>query len=82
MIKHNFNIKVTTQLFNNKLLLEGSVNYINQKIYNQNADQSGYSAVTGIISFPVLMMTGQNTVATIMRYGIRYDKCMFKTGHT
>ena len=55
MNKHNFNIKLSSQLLNNRLSLEGSVNYINQKIYNQNSttSASGYSAVTGIISFPI-----------------------------
>jgi TonB-linked SusC/RagA family outer membrane protein len=55
MMKHNFNVKATTQLYNDKLSLEFGVNYINQKIYNQNAvsSASGYSAVTGIISFPI-----------------------------
>jgi TonB-linked SusC/RagA family outer membrane protein len=55
MSKNNFNVKLTSQFFNNRLSLEGSVNYINQKIYNQNSttSASGYSAVTGIISFPI-----------------------------
>ena len=50
--KHNFNIKITTKLLNDKLSLEGSVNYIIQKIYNQNVI-GGYSAIPGIISFPI-----------------------------
>ena len=52
MNKHNFNIKVTNQLFDDKLSVEFAVNYINQKIYNQ-VPTGGYSALTGIISFPV-----------------------------
>ena len=52
MNKHNINLKMTSQAFNDKLSLEFNVNYINQKIYNQ-VPIGGYSAVTGIISFPV-----------------------------
>lgn len=52
MNKHNFNLRMTSQLFNDKLSLDFGVNYINQKIYNQ-VPTGGYSAVTGIISFPV-----------------------------
>jgi TonB-linked SusC/RagA family outer membrane protein len=50
--KHNFTVRMTSQLFNDKLSLDFGVNYINQKIYNQ-VPTGGYSAVTGIISFPV-----------------------------
>jgi TonB-linked SusC/RagA family outer membrane protein len=56
MIKHNFNVKVTTQLYNDKLSLEFGVNYINQKIYNQNQAMGaggGANSIIGLISFPV-----------------------------
>ena len=56
MLKHNFNVKVTTQLYNDKLSLEFGVNYINQKIYNQNqaiAAGGGANSIIGLISFPV-----------------------------
>ncbi len=49
--RHNFNVKLTTQLFNDRLSLEGYVNYIDQKIYNRNVI-GGYSAIPGILSFP------------------------------
>jgi TonB-linked SusC/RagA family outer membrane protein len=56
LTKHNFNVKLSTQLLNDKLTLEGSVNYINQKIYNQNPIVSAggaSSAIIGLISFPI-----------------------------
>ena len=49
--RHNLTTKLTTQLLNKKLSLDASVNYTNQKVYNQNA-AGGYSALPGIYSFP------------------------------
>jgi TonB-linked SusC/RagA family outer membrane protein len=52
MAKNNFNIKVTNQLFNDRLSLEGSVNYINQKIYNE-AIGNNVSSIIGLLAFPI-----------------------------
>ncbi|MEP7259504.1 MAG: SusC/RagA family TonB-linked outer membrane protein, partial [Flavitalea sp.] len=51
LTRNNFTIRGTTQLFDKKLTLDASVNYTNQKVYNQNA-AGGYSALPGIYSFP------------------------------
>jgi TonB-linked SusC/RagA family outer membrane protein len=51
LTRNNFTIRGTTQLFNKKLSLDGSINYTLQKIYNQNS-AGGYSALPGIFSFP------------------------------
>lgn len=50
--RNNFTIRGTTQLFNERLSLDGSVNYTNQKVYGQNSE-GGYSSLPGIYSFPV-----------------------------
>ena len=73
--RHNFNTKVTTQLLDKKLSLEASVNYTNQKVYNQNS-AGGYSALPGIYSFP----TGDD----FSKYSgsIQHALCMYKTGRT
>lgn len=51
LLRNNFTVRGTTQLLNKKLSLDASVNYTNQKVYNQNAP-GGYSALPGIFSFP------------------------------
>lgn len=50
--RNNFNLRATTQLFNDKLSLDGSVNYINQGVYNR--PQSGYylSPIFSLYLFP------------------------------
>ena len=52
LIRNNFTVRVTSQLLDKKLLLDASVNFTNQKVYNQNS-AGGYSALPGIYSFPV-----------------------------
>ena len=52
LTRTNFTIKGSSQLLDKKLSLEGSINYTDQNIYNQNVP-GGYSALTGIYSFPV-----------------------------
>lgn len=50
--QNNFTVKVSSQYLDNRLTIDGSVNYVNRKIYNQNVI-GGYSAITGIYSFPI-----------------------------
>ncbi|GEO23046.1 SusC/RagA family TonB-linked outer membrane protein [Cyclobacterium qasimii] len=50
--QNNFTVRLTSQFFNDKLSIDGSVNYTNQEIFNQNS-AGGYSALPGIYSFPV-----------------------------
>lgn len=50
--RNNFIVRASTQLFNKRLTLDGSVNFTNQKVYNQNSP-GGYSALPGVYSFPV-----------------------------
>ena len=52
LTQHNFTLRLTTQLLNDKLSLDGSVNYTNKKVFNQNSP-GGYSALPGVYSFPV-----------------------------
>lgn len=52
LTRNNFTVRVTTQLLDKKLSLDASVNFTNQKTYNQNS-AGGYSALPGIYSFPV-----------------------------
>lgn len=52
LTQNNYTLRLTTQLLNNKLTLDGSVNYTDKKVYNQNS-AGGYSALPGIYSFPV-----------------------------
>ncbi len=52
LTRNNFTIRGTTRLLNQKLSLDGSVNYTNQKVYGQNSE-GGYSSLPGIYSFPV-----------------------------
>lgn len=50
--QNSFTLRLTTQFFDDRLSLDGSVNYTNQEIFNQNS-AGGYSALPGIYSFPV-----------------------------
>jgi TonB-linked SusC/RagA family outer membrane protein len=50
--QNSFTVRLTSQFFNDRLSLDGSINYTNQQIYNQNS-AGGYSALPGIYSFPV-----------------------------
>lgn len=50
--RNNFTLRGSSQLFNKKLTLDGSVNFTDQKVYNQNTP-GGFSALPGIYSFPV-----------------------------
>lgn len=50
--RNNFTVRATTQMLDKKLSLDASVNYTNQKVYNQNA-AGGYSSLPGIYSFPI-----------------------------
>ncbi len=50
--QNNFTVRLTSQFFNDKLSVDASINYTDQKIYNQNS-AGGYSALPGIYSFPV-----------------------------
>ena len=52
LTQHNFTVRLTTKLLNEKLTLDGSVNYTNKKVFNQNS-AGGYSALPGVYSFPV-----------------------------
>lgn len=50
--QHNFTLKISSQFFDNRLNIDGSINYVNRKTYNQNST-GGYSAITGVYSFPI-----------------------------
>ena len=52
LTRHNANLRGTTQLLNDKLSLDGSVNYVNQKVFNR--PQSGYylSPIFSLYMFP------------------------------
>lgn len=50
--QNNFTVRLTSLFFNDRLSLDGSINYTKQEIYNQNS-AGGYSALPGIYSFPV-----------------------------
>jgi len=50
--QHNFTLKVSSQYLDDRLSIDGAVNYVNRKIYNQNSI-GGYSAITGVYSFPI-----------------------------
>jgi TonB-linked SusC/RagA family outer membrane protein len=54
--RHNVNLRGTTQLFNNKLSLDASVNYIEQKVYNRPMAGFYYSPIFSLYLFP----TGDN----------------------
>jgi TonB-linked SusC/RagA family outer membrane protein len=50
--QHTITLKLSSQFLNNRLSIDGSMNYLQRKIFNQNVI-GGYSAITGIISFPI-----------------------------
>ncbi|MGN6802434.1 MAG: SusC/RagA family TonB-linked outer membrane protein [Ginsengibacter sp.] len=50
--KNNVDLRGTTQLLNNKLSLDGSVNYINQKVYNRPQAGFNFSPIFPLYSFP------------------------------
>lgn len=50
--RHNINLRGTTQLFNNKLSLDASVNYIEQKVYNRPQAGFYYSPIFSLYLFP------------------------------
>src|SRR5690606_23684851 len=50
--QNSFTLRLTSQFFNDRLSLDGSINYTNQQIFHQNS-AGGYSALPGIYSFPV-----------------------------
>src|SRR5258708_21027523 len=52
LTKHNITIRATTQLLDNRLTLDGSVNYINQKVYNRPQAGFNFSPILPLYSFP------------------------------
>ncbi|MGV3502614.1 MAG: SusC/RagA family TonB-linked outer membrane protein [Adhaeribacter sp.] len=54
--RHNINLRGTTQLFNNKVSLDGSVNYIKQMVENRPEAGFYYSPLFSLYLFP----TGDN----------------------
>jgi TonB-linked SusC/RagA family outer membrane protein len=52
MLKHNFTLRATGKFFNNKLTLDGSVNYINQKMENPPKAGFYYSPIFSLYLFP------------------------------
>ncbi|MEQ8421136.1 MAG: SusC/RagA family TonB-linked outer membrane protein [Arenibacter algicola] len=50
--QNNYTARLTSKFLNDRLNLDGAVNYTNKKVYNQN-NPGGYSALPGIYSFPV-----------------------------
>lgn len=52
LVQNNYTARLTSQLLDDKLSLDASINYTNKKVYNQN-NPGGYSALPGIYSFPV-----------------------------
>ncbi|MHA4738798.1 SusC/RagA family TonB-linked outer membrane protein [Dyadobacter sp. MSC1_007] len=50
--RHNVNLRGTTQLFHNKLSLDGSVNYIEQKVYNRPQSGFYFSPIFSLYLFP------------------------------
>lgn len=50
--RHNVNLRGTTQLFKNKLSLDASVNYIEQKVYNRPQAGFYYSPIFSLYLFP------------------------------
>jgi TonB-linked SusC/RagA family outer membrane protein len=50
--RHNINLRGTTQLFNNKLSLDASVNYIEQKVYNRPQAGFYFSPIFSLYLFP------------------------------
>ncbi len=52
LVKNNVDLRGTTQLLNGKLSLDGSVNYINQKVYNRPQAGFNFSPIFPLYSFP------------------------------
>ncbi|GAB3809073.1 TonB-dependent receptor [Spirosoma humi] len=52
LTRHNINLRGTTHLLNNKLTLDGSVNYIEQKVYNRPQSGFYYSPIFSLYLFP------------------------------
>ncbi|MDN3654016.1 SusC/RagA family TonB-linked outer membrane protein [Ferruginibacter paludis] len=50
--KHNITLRGTTQLLNNRLSLDASVNYINQKVYNRPQAGFNFNPIFPLYSFP------------------------------
>ena len=50
--KHNITFRGTTQLLNDRLSLDFSVNYINQKVYNRPQAGFNFSPIFPLYSFP------------------------------
>lgn len=50
--QHNFTLRQSSEFFDDRLTINGSVNYVNRKVFNQNST-GGYSSITGIYSFPI-----------------------------
>lgn len=50
--RHNVNLRGTTQLFQNRLSLDGSVNYIEQKVYNRPQSGFYFSPIFSLYLFP------------------------------
>lgn len=51
-LQNNFTLKISTQFFDDKLSVDGSINYVSRKTYNQNSP-GGISAIPGLYSFPI-----------------------------
>lgn len=52
LTKHNVTLRGTTQLLDNRLSLDASVNYINQKVYNRPQAGFYFSPIFPLYSFP------------------------------
>lgn len=52
LTKHNINLRGTTQLLDNRLSLDASINYINQKVYNRPQAGFNFSPIFPLYSFP------------------------------
>lgn len=52
LTKHNITLRGTTQLLNNRLTLDASFNYINQKVYNRPQAGFNFSPIFPLYSFP------------------------------
>ncbi len=50
--RHNFNVRGTTQLFNNKLSLDGSINYVNQTSKNRPWAGNFFNPIFSLYLFP------------------------------
>lgn len=52
LTKHNATLRGTTQLLENRLSLDASINYINQKVYNRPQAGFNFSPIFPLYSFP------------------------------